>query len=173
MPKLKVNMNNKDKGLKDQEIVNEELVDEERLVADMEDCEVKLMEAEERYKRVLADYRNLEYQVTQDRQQYVKLANRLLIENLLEPIDFMEKATKHIEDKGLQMVVDRFYQVLQMEGLEEITVKVGQPFDESLMEAVDTVQGEDGKVVEVKQKGFTLNGSVIKHAKVVVGKQMS
>lgn len=170
MPKLKVNMNNKDKGLKDQEIVNEELVDEERLVADMEDCEVKLMEAEERYKRVLADYRNLEYQVTQDRQQYVKLANRLLIENLLEPIDFMEKATKHIEDKGLQMVVDRFYQVLQMEGLEEIGVKVGQPFDESIMEAVDTVAGEDGKVVEVKQKGFTLNGSVIKHAKVAVGR---
>lgn len=131
--------------------------------------EEKVQELEEKYKRVLADYHNLEKQVREERIQYVKLANRNIIESLLEPLDFMETATKHIEDKGLQMVVDRFYQVLSVEGLEEIKVNTGDVFDEQVMEAVGTAEGEAGKVIEIKQKGFKLNGVVLRHARVVVG----
>lgn len=137
---------------------------------ELEACQTLLQQAEEKYKRVLADFNNREYQIQTERQQYVKLANRSLIESLLEPIGFMETATKHINDKGLQMVIDRFYQVLQNEGLEEIVVKVGDKFDEKIMEAIDTAEGETGKVIEVRQKGFRLNGVVIKHVRVVVGK---
>lgn len=133
------------------------------------DFEELYLKSEEKYKRVLADYRNLEHRTQIERQQYIKVANRYLIESLLEPLDFMEQATKHIEDKGLQMVIDRFYQVLENEGLEDIKIKVGDPFDEKTMEAVDTAEGEEGKVVKIQQKGFKLNGSVLRHAKVAVG----
>lgn len=133
-------------------------------------CQQEVGEWQEKYKRVLADYHNLETRMQIERQQYVKVANRYLLESLLEPIDFMETATAHIDDKGLCMVVDRFYQVLNQEGLEEIKIKAGDQFDEATMEAIDTVEGEDGKVVKVQQKGFRLNGMVIRHAKVVVGR---
>lgn len=177
-------MNNKKQTRPDQDqelgIENEELnaKEEEFVTQDadvntnefIDELQNRVVTAEEKYKRAMADYRNLERRVMEERKQYVKLANRNLVESLLEPLDFMETATKHIDDKGLQMVIQRFYQVLEMEGLEEIIVKSGDSFNEQTMEAVDTAEGEEGKVVEVRQKGFTLNGVVIRHARVTVGK---
>jgi molecular chaperone GrpE len=125
-------------------------------------------ELEDKYKRVLADYRNLEHRVQNERAQVIKTANRWLIESLLEPLDFMEKATAHIDDKGLKMVTTQFYKVLEDEGLKEIKA-LGQQFDERTMEAIDTAAGDEGKVIEVTSKGFTLNDQVIRHAKVIVG----
>ena len=122
-----------------------------------------------KHKRALADYRNLEQRTQTERIQFIQLANKNLVLSLLEPLDFLHTATQHIEDKGLKMVIDRFHQVLNEQGVEEIVIKPGQKFDESLMDAVDTAEGEEGKVVEVKQKGYRLHGTVIRHAKVVVG----
>jgi molecular chaperone GrpE (heat shock protein) len=48
-------------------------------------------------------------------------------------------------------------------------VALNQPFDATKMEAVDTRDGEEGKVVEVVSNGYELNGVVIKHVRVVVG----
>lgn len=134
------------------------------------ELEQKCVELEEKYRRVLADYQNLEHRVQIERTQYMKTANRWLIESLLEPLDFMEKATAHIDDKGLKMVIDRFYQVLESEGLKEIQA-LGKSFDEKTMEAIDTTEGEDGKVVSVAAKGFMLGDQVLRHARVVVGKK--
>lgn len=153
------------------EVSGEETVEEisEEYANSLELLKNKATEYEEKYKRVLADYRNLETRMTADRVQYMKMANRWLIEALLEPLDFMEKATEHIDDKGLKMVTQRFYQVLGDEGLVEIDA-MGKPFDEKTMEAVDTSEGEDGVVTKVVSKGFMLHDQVIRHAKVIVGK---
>lgn len=137
---------------------------------ELEELKQKCAELEEKNKRVLADYRNLEHRAQTERVQYMKMANRWLIEALLEPLDFMEKATEHIEDKGLKMVTARFYQVLGDEGLKEIEA-LGQPFDEKTMEALDTAEGEENKVLKVISKGFKLHDQVVRHAKVVVGKK--
>ena len=137
----------------------------------VEQLQQTLQECEEKYKRALADYRNLEFRVKEDKVQMAKFANRWLIEDLLEPLDFMDTATQHISDPGLKMVIDKFHQVLNAHGLEEIKIKVGDEFDEQTMEVVDTKPGDDGKVLEIKRKGYQLNGGVIQHARVVVGKQ--
>jgi len=125
---------------------------------------------EEKYKRVLADYHNLEQRTQSERSQLVKMGNRWLMESLLEPIGFMEMATNHVTDPGIQMVVQKFQEVLDEYGLKEITVKAGQSFDEKTMEAIDTADGEEGKVIKVTAKGYQLHDQVIRHAKVVVGK---
>lgn len=126
-------------------------------------------EFEEKYRRALADYRNLERRVREDREKFIKLANADLIERLLEPLDFMEQATEHIDDQGVQMVVDRFWQVLQDEGLKEID-SLGKEFDEKTMECVENrARGKGQRVIEVKRKGYFLNGVLLRPARVVVG----
>ena len=60
-------------------------------------------------------------------------------------------------------------QVLSNQGLEEIETD-GQ-FNPGLHEAVDTKIGEDGKILEVVEKGYKLNGKILKPARVVVGKK--
>lgn len=158
-------------SMQDDQLMEEHSVEElsDEYADSLEDLKNKAQEYEEKYKRVLADYHNREKQVTTERVAYMKMANRWLIEALLEPLDFMEKATEHIEDKGLKMVTARFYQVLGDEGLVEIDA-MGKPFDEKTMEAVDTAEGEKDVVVKVVSKGFRLHDQVIRHARVVVGK---
>lgn len=172
----KVKSSSKKTVVSDDQVHNDQHSEEQKIdelsheYADsLEDLKNKKEDYEEKYKRVLADYRNLEARATTDRVAYMKMANRWLIEALLEPLDFMEKATAHIDDKGLHMVIDRFYQVLKDEGVSEIEV-MGQSFDEKTMEAVDTAEGKANTVIKVVSKGFRLHDQVIRHAKVVVGK---
>jgi molecular chaperone GrpE len=71
----------------------------------------------------------------------------------------------------VEMAVKQLKEVLKGEGLDEI-VADGQ-FDPSLHEAVDTASGKDGEIIKVAQRGYTLNGKVIRPAKVVVGRKES
>lgn len=143
--------------------------EKEDSASEIELLQAQLDQSEEKYRRALADYHNLQQRSQTERLQFIQLANKDLITALLEPLDFLETATQHIDDQGLQMVIDRFHQVLIEKGLEEIQVKPGQQFDENLMEAVDTAEGKENTVIDVKQRGYKLNGIVIRHAKVVVG----
>ena len=58
---------------------------------------------------------------------------------------------------------------LEMNGVEEIPAD-GQTFDPNVHEAVMFGEGEDGKVMNVVQKGYKLGGRVLRPAMVVVGK---
>lgn len=124
---------------------------------------------EEKYKRVLADYHNLEQRTQTERTQLIKMANRWLIESLLEPLDFMKLATAHTKDSGIQMVVQKFNQALEEYGLTQVVVKEGSAFDEKTMEAIGTEPGKEGVVVKVSSSGYKLHELVIRHAKVIVG----
>ncbi len=153
-----------------EELEDDDDQDSDELQEKIEELEQQSKESEEKYRRALADYRNLEQRSQTERIQFIQLANRDLMGALLEPIDFLHTATQHIKDKGLEMVIQRFHQVLEERGLDEIKINTGQEFDEKTMDAVDTADGKENAVIEVKQKGYRLHGTVIRHAKVVVGK---
>lgn len=141
-----------------------------------EECERKYGELvgqysamEGKYKRVLADYQNLERQVRQDQQRFMKVATQMFVEQMLVPFDHLLMAAKHIQDKGLGMVIGQFKQLFESQGLKEIDA-LGKSFDATTMEAIETREGEEGMVLEISQPGYELNGVVIRPAKVVVGK---
>lgn len=129
----------------------------------------KVADFENRYKRALADYQNLEKRSVQDRQNFVQLANKEIILRLLPVLDTLMMATKHVDDQGLQLCIQQFLQALKDEGVERIETK-GKPFDPHTMEVVQTVEGKEGKVVEELRAGYTMAGTVIRPAQVVVGK---
>lgn len=133
----------------------------------LEALEQKLFEAEEKARRSLADYQNLQRRTQDERLKMIKFANRELVESLLPILENLEKAAQQVEDQGLAMILTDLQQVLEQAGLEEIKV-MGQEFDLNTMEAVEK-NGEGEEVVEVLKKGYKLNGEVIQHAKVVLG----
>ncbi len=135
---------------------------------DHADCEARLAEVEGKYKRALADYSNLERQTRESQIRFAKLATQGFVEELVEPYDHLKLAAKHLKDKGLEMVMSHFTRVFDSQGLKELNPE-GKAFDASQMEAVDTVEGDEGKVIEVVSSGYELNGVVIKPARVIVG----
>lgn len=122
----------------------------------------------EKYLRALADYHNLEKQTQAWREDFVKFASSGLIKKLLEILDDLEKAEEHLKDDGLSMVIKKFKDTLFAEGLTEIKLE-GQEFDPNLAEVVSTEPSEKPNIVnKVLQKGYDLNGRVIRPAKVIV-----
>jgi len=129
----------------------------------------KIQILEDKLKRSLADYANLEKRIESQRQLFVTLATTTIVTKMIEVLDDFYLTYKHISDPGLKMSIDKFVEVLRSEGVEEINAK-NQKFDPELMECVEVVQGKNDHVISVKKRGYKLNGHVIRPAQVSVAK---
>lgn len=128
---------------------------------------------EDQLKRALADYRNLERRVEEERKLLGQLSSAILVEKFLPILDNLEIAQQHLNDQGLDLVVKQFKDVLNSEGVEEIQAE-GAQFDPKLHEAVEVTDGQnDDTIVKVVRKGYKINSQVLRPAQVVVGKQVN
>jgi len=131
---------------------------------------------EDQLKRAVADYRNLENRVQIDGAALADYSKTNLVKRLLPVLDSLDQAVEGAIQseadsawlKGVMMSIKQLRQVLVEEGLLEIDVS--ETFNPNLHEAVEVKEGEDGKVLETVQRGYTLNGKVVRPARVVVGK---
>jgi molecular chaperone GrpE len=144
----------------------------QNLEAELERVQAEVHTAQENERRAIADYKNLMRRTQEDRIKMVKMAGKNIIEAILQPFEHLYLAKEQLKDKGIEMVYQQFQQALQNEGLEEIAV-LGKEFDPAVMEVVDKQPVDDkkqiGKVIKVAKRGYTLNGEVIEHAKVIIG----
>ena len=161
------------KGSKDKARI-EEL---EKKVAELEN---KTAKDKDDYIRLMAEFDNFRRRTSQEKLELVSMASTDTIKGLLPVLDDCERALAVLKDsndsdaakEGTELIYHKLMGYLNSKGLAVIEAK-GQIFDTDLHEAVAQfpVQEEDqkGKVFDVVQTGYTLNGKVIRFAKVVVG----
>ncbi len=134
----------------------------------------------EKYLRLAAEFDNFKKLAAREIENRIRAANEELIVDLLPVLDNLERTLDNIPDKkefkplkeGIELVYKEFKKVLSKYGLEEIE-SVGKEFDYDLHEAIMMVEDKEkpsNTVVQEHQKGYKLNGKVIRHAKVVVNK---
>jgi molecular chaperone GrpE len=146
------------------------------------ESERKAAEYLDRLKRLQAEMENVQ-KITRRQVQEVRLqASERLLSKLLPSLDALQQAVNVatsgnslLPDEtavGLRMLQKQLTEVLQSEGLGEIAA-VGKPMDPELHEVVGYVETDekpDNTVVEEIQRGYTLNGKVIRPSLVVVSK---
>lgn len=123
---------------------------------------------EEKLKRALADYHNLLRRTTEEKSQIRQEANRQLMIDILPTLDTLGRAIDHQADPVLSMVLTELQKALTKHGLERIWTR-NKPFDHNTMEAIGTDNGPKDIVIKEEQPGYELNGTVIRHAFVIVG----
>lgn len=128
----------------------------------------KIEELENQTKRVLADYRNLENRVQNERGEWILKANKSLLLNILPVLDTLMQASKHSKDQSLVLSLQQFLDILKKEGVVKIET-IGKNFDPTLMEGIATVEGEDGKVIQEARSGYMLYDKILRPAQVAVG----
>lgn len=133
------------------------------------DLTAKVAELEDQYLRAVADYRNLEKRVAEERLEYIKFANRELLERLLPSFDTLFLAEKYVQDDGLKLTIKTLYDALDQVGVKRIET-VGKKFNPAIMECVETVEGEEEIVTDEVRPGFTLFEKTLRPALVKVGK---
>ena len=148
---------------------SEEQKDENKEEEKQEDeYEKKLEECELKYKRALADYQNLQKRVAEDRINWIRTANQDLLLRMLPILDTLMLAAKHSKDATLQVSLSQFLDIIKSEGVTKIET-IGKDFDPLLMEVIETVEGDEGKVVAEVRAGFLLHEKLLRAAQVKVG----
>ena len=131
------------------------------------------------YVRLMADLDNLRRHSAEEKLALIGTASSDTIKGLLPVLDDCERAMTLLKDssdkaakEGTELIYNKLFGYLKTKGLEVIKAK-GEKFDTEFHEAVTQFPVEDkdkkGKVVDVIQTGYTLNGKVLRYAKVVVG----
>lgn len=141
-----------------------------RETKETEELKQKIEELENKFKRILADYQNLEKRVAEERKEWVRTANKELILRLLPVLDTLMLAQSHVQDEGLKLSIQQFLDLLKTEGVETIKT-VGQKFNPQTMECVQTQKGKEGEVLEEVRAGYTILGKTLRAALVEVGKE--
>lgn len=155
----------------------EKLVELETKIAALEDTVAK---DKDDYLRLMAEFDNYRRRTSQEKLELVSMASTETIKGLLPILDDCERALKVLLEsndsdaakEGTELIYSKLIGYLKSKGLAVIDA-LDQTFDTDLHEAVAQFPVEDeekkGKVFDVVQTGYTLNGKVIRFAKVVVG----
>lgn len=141
------------------------------------DCEKQRDEYLNGWQRAKADFINYKKEESNRLESVIRLGNEELIRDMVNVLDSFELgmvAMKGNEsaEKGFQMIRSQCEEVLRRYGLEKVSAKEGETFDPSRHEAVEEIVTSfpPNTVTEVVSAGYTLNGRMIRPAKVKISK---
>lgn len=144
------------------------------------ELEKKIAEEKDKYLRLYSEFDNYRKRSIKEKSELIKTAGEDFFKAILPVIDDFERAIKAADQtgdlnaiaEGVQLIYSKFKSTLKQKGLEEMEAS-GKQFDADIMEAITSIPApnEDlkGKVVDEIEKGYSLNGKVIRYAKVVIG----
>ena len=144
------------------------------------ELEEELAMTKDKLLRLYSEFDNFKKRTLREKIEFAKTAGADLILGMLPVLDDFERAMKSMTDtkqdasmiEGVNLIYTKLKSALEQRGLKEMKCN-GEKFDADLHDALSNVEVEDkkmkGKVVEEIQKGYYLNGVVIRHSKVIVG----
>jgi len=160
-----------------QELPEVPVNEEQKRVAELEE---QVAQLNDKYLRLYSEFDNFRRRTAKERVEILNTAGEEIIKSLLPAIDNFERAIKTNEtatdvkavNEGISLIAQMLRSTLHQKGLLAVN-SIGEPFNTDLHEAITEIPAPTpdlkGKVVDEVEKGYTLNGKVIRFAKVVVG----
>lgn len=163
------------KPTKENEVERDESLDEE-----ISQAEQQLNEAKDKLIRAHAEMENIRRRAERDVANAHKYALEKFISSLLPVVDSLEQALQHSFDndsakaihEGIELTMKMFLDVLQKAGVEQVD-PINDNFNPQFHEAMSIIEHPDAEpntVIEVFQKGYLLNGRLVRPARVIVVK---
>lgn len=145
----------------------------------LEEAKAKYAELNDTYLRLYSEFDNYRKRTAKEKLELSATASAAVMRDLLPVLDDFERALQNMEKngneadlQGVTLIYNKLKSTLQKKGLEEI-VAIDCDFNTDEHEALTMIPAPDeskkGKVIDVIQKGYKLNGTVIRFARVVVG----
>lgn len=154
--------------------------------AENQDTEVSRLireneQLKDKYLRLAAEFDNFRRRTLKERQELIVTAGEEIIKGILPVLDDFERALDMLNKaegdnstaiEGTELIFNKLNAFLTSKGLKKIEA-VGCDLDTDFHEAIAQIPVEEelkkGKIVEVVQNGYSLNGKIIRFAKVVIG----
>ena len=138
----------------------------------------EILKQKDTFLREKAELDNFKKRLTKEKEDFAQFANERLLKELLQIEDNLERAmeapnaTLESLKEGVEMIQKQFKDFLKNQKVEVIEA-FGKPFDPNLHEVLnqqESEEHEENTVIEEYSKGFTLNGRILRPAKVVISK---
>ena len=145
-----------------------------------EELKIKLAEANDKFLRLYSEFDNFRKRTAREKIELSKTAGEDIFKTILPVLDDFERGLKSVETatdieavkEGMNLIFQKMRSTMQQKGLTEMK-SIGETFDADIHEAITNIPAADetmkGKVVDELEKGYLLNGKVIRFAKVIVG----
>jgi molecular chaperone GrpE len=151
---------------------------DEELINKLQETEKTAAENYDKYVRIAAELENYKKRAVREKADAVRYGNESLLRDILPLMDNIDRAMDHAcnsDDfdafkQGLKMLQEQLLVCLQKHGVEKIEA-LGKDFDPHVHEAmlqVESKEHEERKVVDEFEKGYLLNGRLLRPAKVSV-----
>ena len=174
---------NEKEGLTEEQMAGEQTQPQQAQTEEGSENEVlaeELAKEKDKFLRLFAEFENYKKRTSRERLELFKTAGQDIMVSMLPVLDDFDRAmaelSKNSNDdvlKGVELIHNKFRDILQNKGLAVIEVNQGDAFDAEVHEAITQIPApsEDlkGKIIDVVEKGYTLGDRVIRHPKVVVG----
>lgn len=162
--------------------INPELtdIDADLMSENIDKLKEDLAETKDKFIRVYSEFDNFKKRTQRERLELLKSASEEVIVALLPVLDDFERAFKAKEimkdvdplTKGFSLIYHKMMGILEQKGLKKMDSE-GVEFDVDLHDAISNIPAATaklkGKIVDVQECGYFLNGKIIRHAKVIVG----
>lgn len=144
------------------------------------ELEEKLKDLSDKHLRLQAEFDNFRKRTLKEKADLIKSGGETVLTGILPVVDDFERAIQLLKNvpeddagkQGTLLIYSKFREFLKQNNVKEIDA-LHQDFNVDHHEALTKIPAPDenlkGKVVDVIQKGYTLNDRVIRYAKVVVG----
>lgn len=146
----------------------------------IKEMQYQLAELNDKYLRLFSEFDNFRKRTNKDKLELIKTASKDVIEGLLPVLDDFDRGLNAFREQdvdpdtihGVELIQSKLFNYLKTKGLEPMDSK-GKEFNTDFHDAITQTPAPSndlkGKVVDVIEKGYLLNGTIIRHAKVVVG----
>lgn len=150
----------------------------ESLQARIADLEQSVSSYKDQLLRKAAEFENYKKRIENDFGALAKFSNEELITQLLPILDDFARSLKAGKEnpesesfsKGVELIYNKFLKILEHQGV-KVVESVGKSFDVYYHDALMEIPRDDvphHTVIDEVEKGYTLHGKVIRHAKVIL-----
>ncbi|MDA9808882.1 nucleotide exchange factor GrpE [Flavobacteriales bacterium] len=134
----------------------------------------------DKYIRLYSEFENYRKRTAKEKIDIITNASENLLKEILPVVDDFERAIVNNEKvseaetikEGFELIHNKLYKTLTNQGLKPMDA-IEKNFDPDIHEAITKIPAPKnklkGKVIDVIEKGYTINDKVIRFAKVVVG----
>lgn len=149
----------------------------EESVNELEQCKKEREEYLNGWKRAKADLINYQKDENKRFEEIIKLANIAIIKDLISVLDSFDLALSVLEkdrkaEKGMYMIKAQLEDIMKKSGLEKMADSVGGKFDPNFQETIGEMESDKpaGEILEEMERGYSLNGRVLRPARVKISK---
>lgn len=149
-------------------------------LSELEKKTIEYNELHEKFIRLYSEFDNYRKRTAKEKIEITKTAAERVMKDILPTLDDFQRAIDHnekLEDlsamrEGFQLIENKLFKSLEKQGLKQMESK-GETFDAEKHEAITNIPAPSddmkGKIVDVIERGYTLNDKIIRFPKVVVG----